>query len=89
MIDCGATSRAFIDSSYAQFYDLVFIPLPCPRTITVVDGRTTSSGTITHIVRVPFTVGHYTETQELFVTKLGHYPIILGMLWLRSHNPMI
>ena len=24
-----------------------------------------------------------------FVTKLGHYPFVLGILWLRHHNPRI
>lgn len=31
----------------------------------------------------------YTETIDLFITKLGQYPIILGLPWFRKHAPRI
>lgn len=87
MVDSGATGRSFIDETFAQKHDLAFHALEFPRVIKVVDGRRISSGAITHTVRTPFTIGSHTEILDMFVTKLGRYPIILGIPWLRSHNP--
>ena len=38
MIDCGASGKAFIDSSFAQFHKIPLHHLSQPRTVTVVDG---------------------------------------------------
>lgn len=89
MIDSGATGRAFIDETFTQKYDLAFHVLESPRYVSVVDGRRIASGAITHTVRVPVVLGGHSKMLQMFVTKLGRYPIILGIPWLRSHNPLI
>lgn len=35
------------------------------------------------------TIDKHTETLPLFVTKLGHYPVVLGIPWLRHHDVSI
>ena len=60
-----------------------------PRNLKVIDSRTIKSGVITKIVRVTLIVNKHTEDLCTFVTKLGYYPVVLGILWLRRHNPTI
>ena len=79
MIDCSASRKAFIDSSFAQFHKIPLLPLHQPRTVTVVDGRVTSSEVIIHFVRVPLVIDNHIEITDMFVTKLSHYPVILGI----------
>ena len=42
--DCGASSYAFIDSSFARNNSLPFTPLVRPRILEVVDGRPAAAG---------------------------------------------
>ena len=48
LIDCSASRKAFIDSSFAQFHKIPLHQLCQPVTVTVVDGHVTFSGVITH-----------------------------------------
>ena len=94
MNDIGATGQAFIDTSFAQLHGFRFIRLLQPRTLTVVDGRVVTSGPITHFVTTQLSLKDesgrvHTETLDLFPTKLGQYPIILGLPWFRKHSPHI
>ena len=89
MANCGATA-SFIDSSFAQLHGLKFSPLQHPQDLTVADSRTIYSGSITHTVRIAFALGAtHREVLELFVTILGQYPVVLGLPWLRKHDPRI
>ena len=96
MADCGATV-SFIDSLFAQLHGLKLIPMQHPCDLTVADGRIISSGAITHTVRIALALGAHTKTHtethtevlELFVTTLGQYLVVLGLPWLRKHDPRI
>ncbi|KAI0995291.1 Transposon Ty3-I Gag-Pol polyprotein [Podosphaera aphanis] len=44
---------------------------------------------ITDFVKVSLNIGNHPEIADLFVTRLGHYPIILGHGWLSCHNPNV
>ena len=79
MIDCDAFRKAFIDFFFAQFHKIPLLPLHQPCTVTVVDGRVTSSEVITHFVRVPLVIDNHIEITDMFITKLSHYPVILGI----------
>ena len=89
MIDCDAFRKAFIDFSFAQFHKISLLLLHQPCTVTVVDGYVTSSEVITHFVRVLLVIDNHIEITDMFVTKLSHYSVILGISWLRSHDPHI
>src|SRR5690606_12972009 len=89
LIDCGATGFAFVDKDFASQHNLPLFPLREPRALEVIDGRPISSGDITHICKVPFKVNDHFEHLPMFVTSLGHYPIVLGIPWLRRHGPSI
>ena len=86
MVDSGAMS-SFIDLSFAQSLNLVLVPKSNPVNVVAFDGN--PAGTILSECTVTLEIGHHSETITLDVTNLGHYPIILGMPWLKLHDPAI
>jgi predicted aspartyl protease len=89
LIDCGATGYAFVDQSFAMHHKLPLRPLTTPRVLEVIDGRKISSRDITHLMEVCLDIQGHREKLPMFVTKLGRYPIMLGILWLKQHNVVI
>jgi hypothetical protein len=79
LIDCGAMGYAFIDQDFTDRHQLSPYPLKTPHALEVIDGRKISSGDITHMVEVQLSIQEHQERLPMFVTKLGHYPIILGI----------
>jgi hypothetical protein len=55
------------------------MPLKTPHALEVIDRRKISSGDITHMVQAQLSIQEHQERLPMFVTKLGHYPIILGI----------
>jgi len=89
LIDCGATGIAFVDEDFARHHQLTLTPLQYPRSLEVIDGRPISSGNITHVANTHLAILEHQETLPMFVTKLGHYPVVLGILWLELHDVAI
>lgn len=89
MIDCGATAIAFVDESFARHYNLPLHKLQNPRIVEVIDGRPIESGHITHLAKFHLSIDDHHEPLKAFVTKLGHYPLVLGIPWLRLHDVAI
>lgn len=89
MLDSGATGRGFIDESFAQKHHFTLHELRNPRRLNVVDGRPSSAGDITHIVKLNQSINGHVEKMLFYVTKLGKYDIILGKPWLDDHNPHV
>lgn len=90
MLDSGAEGKAFIDQSWAESHNLRMHRLTHPITIEVFDGRPAESGQITHYVRIGMQIhDHRQKNMMLYVTQLGSYPIVLGMPWLKQHDPLI
>jgi hypothetical protein len=89
MLDSGATGRGFIDKSFAQKQHYTLYKLRNPRRLNVVDGRPSSAGDITHIVKLTQSINGHTEKIPFYVTKLGKYNTILGKPWLDDHNPCV
>ena len=88
-IDCGATSYAFINKDFATTHSLPLYPLKQHRVIEVIDGRTISSGSVTHMTKVGLDIKGHIEELPAFITLLGHYPMVLGKPWLRKHDVSI
>jgi predicted aspartyl protease len=89
LIDCVATGYAFIDQDFANHHKLPLYPLKTPRALDIIKGRKTSSGHITHIVVAYLSIDEHHKRLPMFVMKLGHYPIVLGMQWLKQHDVTI
>ena len=91
MADCGATASS-IDFLFAQLHGLKLILMQHSCDFTVADGRIISSEAITHTVRIAFALGAHRQHRkvlELFVTRLGQYPVVLGLPWLQKHDSRI
>jgi hypothetical protein len=86
LIDCGATGIPFMDQDFARHHEIPLKELKDKRKVEVIDGRTIESGDITHLVEVGMDIQDHKESIPMFVTKLGHYPIVLGIPWLRLHD---
>jgi hypothetical protein len=86
LIDCGATGIEFMDQYFARHHEVPLKELKEKRQVEVIDGRTIESGDITHLAEVRMNVQDHKEWIQMFVTKLGHYPIVLGIPWLRLHD---
>ena len=88
LLDSGATGL-FIDKSFVEKERLNTRKLSNPIPVTNVDGSPNEAGPITDVVDIILRYkGHYERT--LFaVTCTGKEDIILGLPWLREHNPEI
>jgi hypothetical protein len=85
-IDCGATGIAFMDKDFARHHKIPLKKLKGKRQLEVIDGQTIESGDITHPTEVGLKTQDHKERIPMFVTKLEHYPIVLGIPWLRLHD---
>jgi len=86
LIDCGATGIAFMDQDFARHHEVPLKELKERRLVEVIDGRTIESGDITHLAEVGMNIHDHKERIPMFVTKLGHYPIRLGIQCLRLYD---
>ena len=82
LVDCGATGFAFIDEEFARDHNFPLFKLKKPHCLEVIDGRPIESGLITHMTKLKMTIAGHQEKIPLFMTQLGHYSIVLGLLWL-------
>ena len=89
LVDCGASGFSFINREFARQHNLPQFTLKEPRRLKVIDGRPIDSRDITHTVKVKLDINGHQEQLTAFITKLGHYPIVLGIPWLPHHNPHI
>ncbi|KAH0615360.1 uncharacterized protein H6S33_000996, partial [Morchella sextelata] len=86
LIDTGCSGFAFIDETFARHNNFPFLPLKSPCTVEVIDGRPISSAQITHLCYLPLSIDSHHETIPFFVTKLGSYPLVLGIPCLQIHD---
>ena len=86
LIDCGATGYAFVDEEFAHDHNLPLYKLKTPCLLEVINGRPIESGLITHLTRLQMSIDGHQEDIPMFVTKLGHYPVILGLPWICRHD---
>jgi hypothetical protein len=86
MVDSGAMA-SFIDVSFAQSLKLPLTPKSSPVNVVAFNGH--PSGTIHFECSLTLCVGHHSEIITFDVTTLGHFPIILGMPWLKLHDPSL
>ena len=79
-----------MDHSFAIKHGLPLIKLPHPIPVQVVDGQPISSGPIyLETTPIPMCVGNHTELLSFYIIYSPHFPVILGLSWLRLHNPYI
>jgi len=87
MLDSGATSQ-FIDSEFCRENNFKLQKKETPETLTVVNGRT-GENLITYKATLALNINGYCETLTFQVVDIYNTPIILGITWLRKHEPTI
>jgi len=88
MIDSGATED-FIDQDFCDKYQIRTTKAKNPREIYLADGEPSSMGPVTHIATVRMDIGDHKEIAIFQVARLQNHEAILGMPWLKNHNPRI
>jgi len=86
LIDCRATGIAFIDHDFVRHHHIPIQKLNEKKQVEVINGKHIQSGDITHITKLSMKIQHHKEQLPMSVTKLGHYPIVLGIPWLQLHD---
>jgi RNase H-like domain found in reverse transcriptase/Reverse transcriptase (RNA-dependent DNA polymerase)/Integrase zinc binding domain/Chromo (CHRromatin Organisation MOdifier) domain len=89
MIDSGASGN-FIDVDFIKVHSIPVAPKRIPVDLEVVDGRPIVGGQITHeTLAIALGISTHSESIVFHATHLGHYQVILGIPWLRKHDPQI
>ena len=88
MIDSGATS-CFVDLDFLQTHQLQPVDKKSAISLTIVDGRSSSAGSVTQEIPLSLSYQDLSETIVFHVTKIASYDLILGKSWLKTHNPSI
>jgi len=82
MIDTGAMGFVFIDENFVRQHKFSRYGLNPPKDLEVIDGRPIESGKITHLTKISCQIQDHTEMLPAFITKLGHFSLVLGIPWL-------
>uniref|UniRef100_A0A8C5P6V7 Gypsy retrotransposon integrase-like protein 1 n=1 Tax=Leptobrachium leishanense TaxID=445787 RepID=A0A8C5P6V7_9ANUR len=90
MVDSGASGN-FLDKAIADTVCIPVIKKPFPLQIQVVDGSSLSSGpVIKETVPLQVTIGSgHSEVLQFDIVNTPLFPVILGLPWLRQHDPRI
>ena len=88
LLDSGATGL-FIDPDFVRSKHLTTRPLSRAIPVYNVDGSPNEAGAIREVVDVVLRYRDHTERTQFAVTGLGKSQMILGLSWLREHNPEI
>ena len=88
LVDSGATGT-FIDKEYVISNSIPTRKLISPILVFNVDGSPNEAGSITEVAELRLTYKDHSETTLFAVTSLGKQNMLLGMSWLRDHNPEI
>ena len=88
MVDSGATED-FIDSEVCKKHRIKMIKAKNPREIYLADGKPSAMGPVTHLTEVPMDISNHRALATFQVANHQHHEVILGMPWLREHNPII
>jgi len=88
MIATGPTED-FIDREVCNQHGIQMIKAKNPCEIYLADGNPSGMGPVTHMTKVPMDISTHREVAILQVPKLQNHVVMLGMPWLREHNPTI
>ena len=88
LIDSGA-GGTFIDQNYVRKVGYKLTELETPVKAYNMEGTENKKGTIKNYVNLQFSLNGKEFQEQFYVTGLGKQKIILGLPWLRKHNPEI
>ena len=82
-------SENFIHKAYAEASGILMQQKATPQWILTVDGSEVTGRLVTLDAQVHLTINHHKEDIRLHCNTIGNAPIILGLLWLKLHDPVI
>jgi hypothetical protein len=88
MVDCGVTEN-IVDKDYDKKIQIRMDEKKAPRQVLSMDRREVASRPVTHDTIVELIVNDHREKIKLHCITIGNSPIIVGLPWLRKHNPTI
>jgi len=88
LVDSGA-SENFIDKAYAEASGIPMQQKKTPTRVLTVDRSEVTGGPVTHDTQIHLTINHHEEDIRLHCITIGNTPIILGLPWLKLHDPVI
>ena len=88
LVDSGV-SENFINKAYAEASGIPRQQKTMPKRVLTVDGREVTGGPVTHDTQIHLTINHHEEDIRLHCITIGNTLIILGLPWLKLHDPVI
>jgi len=88
MINAGA-AEDFIDREVCNKHGIKMIKQKTPGTFTWRTEKPRAMAPVTHMTKVPMVISSHRELATFHVANLQNHEVILGMPWLREHNPTI
>ncbi|KAJ3526699.1 hypothetical protein NMY22_g10062 [Coprinellus aureogranulatus] len=90
LLDSGA-ENCYAHSQFIADKGLLPSVLPHPIGVYNVDGSLNTDGCITHFIDLTVSVKNHDHVERLrfYITNLGSVDLILGLSWLKLHNPLV
>ncbi|ESK83505.1 reverse transcriptase-rnase h-integrase [Moniliophthora roreri MCA 2997] len=88
LLDSGAGGR-FISTGFARTLGKKWIQLPEKIRVFNVDGTANKTAWIMHVVELEFQIAGKEFRENFMISGIGDEDMILGLPWLRYHNPVI
>jgi len=88
LVDSGA-SENFVNKAYAEASGIPMQQKATPRWVLTADGSEVTGEPVTHDAQVHLTINHHEEDIRLHCIVTRNAPIILGLPWLKLHDPVI
>jgi hypothetical protein len=76
-------------SEFAKLHNIPLIKLSKPRITRNMDRTQNEQGVVMHKAVIDFRINGKEEPTSFFIAGLGKDNIILGLTWLRKHNPIV
>ena len=88
MVDSGATTK-FMNRRFVRENKVRTQKLKYPIPLYNIDGSLNKAGSISEVAVLHMKIGDHEEKVVFTVTDIGPEDVILGLDWLREHNPEI
>lgn len=88
LLDSGATNL-FVHWNFVRKHRIPTKAYARPRTIRNVDNTVNTLGQVTNFIEATLKIGNHEEVTRFAITDIGEDDIILGLPWLRKHNPAV
>jgi len=88
MVDSGATT-VFISERFCTMRKVQRHAYPQPIPLYNIDGTLNNSGDITHYADLRLTIEGHEHQQRMPIADIGLEDLIIGLQWLKEHNPEI